>query len=782
MFRLRRGTASPPYLLFISFGLIFVCLALSSCTPKTEHLLLAAKQGDLDEVQALLDRGLPVTTTDKDGTTALHMAARWGRDVVATILLDRGAPINAMDRDGLAPLHVAAKVHQETITRLLLDRGAEIAVTDRMGKTPLHVAAEWEADAVVRALLDRRAPINVPDRDGMTPLHVAAEWGAEGIARILLDSGAQVAVADRDGRTPLHQAARTTRRLSAGNGQLGVARLLMEHGASLDARTTSGAAPLHIAAEGGALDAAQFFVDHGASIEARTADELTPLHMAVKNGHAQVAQLLLDRGALPTAADRSGKTPLHLAAEQGREGLARLLVRSGATIGSIDAEGRTALHEPAGRGHAGVVRLLLAQGASPDTADKRGWTPLHMAAFHGHDPVVRLLVSHGAPVGVADGLGLTPLHAAAMYGYETVTRLLVEAGASPVAKDRRGLTPVDYARENGKSTVAQSLGLSAAAAIPVGSAEIALPDLPLVKVDGSSTVYPLSAAVADDYQSANHDAARVTIGISGTGGGFQKFCRGETDVQGASRPIATKEIEACKANGVGYVELPMAYDALSVVVSVNNTWADSVSLSELKSMWEPAAQGKVTLWSLIRPEWPAAPLKLYGAGADSGTFDYFTEAVVGQPKASRTDYTGSEDDNLLVEQIAESRFALGYIPYAYLEPNRRRLKVLAIDAGKGPVFPSRETVVSGDYQPLSRPMFIYVNHRATARSAVKQFVEFYLSHAARHAEAVRYVPFREEVYRATIEKFHQGKKGTVFAGRSAVGIRIEDILSQEAQS
>jgi phosphate transport system substrate-binding protein len=660
-------------------------------------------------------------------------------------------------------LHIAARWARTAVVKALIERHAPADATDREGRTPLHVAAKVNGDAVV------------------TPLHVAAEWGAEGIARTLLAAGAQVAAQDRDGRTPLHQAARTTRRLSAGNGQLGVARLLIDRGASLETRTKSGATPLHLAAEGGAVAAAQLFLDHGAGIEARTTEAFTPLHLAVKNGHAQIVQLLLDRGASVAAADRSGKTPLHLAAEQGREGLARLLLEGGAAAGALDAEGRMALHEPSGRGHLGVVRLLLAAGASAQVADRKGWTPLHMAAFHGHEPVLRLLLSQHAAVASADAMGLTPLHAAAMYGYEAIVRLLIEAGASAGSKDRQGLTPVDYARENGRSAVLQSLGPSAST-MPAGSAELSLPDLPLVKVDGSSTVYPLSAAVADEYQSAHREAARVTIGISGTGGGFRKFCRGETDLQSASRPIAPKEMEACKANGVGYVELPVAYDAVSVVVSVNNTWADSVTLSELKAMWEPAAQGRVSLWSLVRPDWPAAPLKLYGAGADSGTFDYFTEAVVGEAKASRTDYTGSEDDNYLVEQIAENRFALGYLPYAYLEPNRRRLKVLAIDAGKGPVFPSRATVMSAEYQPLSRPMFLYVNHRSTARSAVKDFVEFYLSNASRQAEAVRYVPFRDEVYRVMTEKFRQGKKGTVFAGRSAVGMRVEDILSREAQS
>jgi phosphate transport system substrate-binding protein len=304
-------------------------------------------------------------------------------------------------------------------------------------------------------------------------------------------------------------------------------------------------------------------------------------------------------------------------------------------------------------------------------------------------------------------------------------------------------------------------------------------NLPLIKLDGSSTVFPLSDALADDFHLATKGSTRVTVGISGSGGGFKKFCRGETDVNGASRPILEEEMEACRKNGVRYFELPVAYDALSIVVSTSNTWIESLTVGELKMMWEPAAQGKITLWNQIRRDWPAALIKLYGAGSASGSFDYFTQTIVGKAKASRTDYAGSEDDNFLVDEIAGSRFALGYIPFAYLETNRRRLKAVAIDAGQGPVLPTRDAVVSGQYRPLTRPMFIYVNHRAAQRPVVKQFVEYYLSHAARFADEVKYVPLPSDTYQVALDLFRQGKVGTVFEGTAVGGKKLEELLPKE---
>lgn len=302
----------------------------------------------------------------------------------------------------------------------------------------------------------------------------------------------------------------------------------------------------------------------------------------------------------------------------------------------------------------------------------------------------------------------------------------------------------------------------------------------LVKVDGSSTVFPITEAVAEEFQKNTRGAVRVTVGISGTGGGFKKFCRGETDVQDASRPISTSEMEACRAGGVQYFELPVAFDALTVTVSPQATWIESITVAELKKMWEPSAQGRATKWNQIRSTWPDQPLKLFGAGSDSGTFDYFTEAIVGKAKASRGDYTASEDDNTLVQGIANDKHALGYIPYAYYEPNKKKLKAVAVDGGHGPVLPSRDTVENGAYQPLSRPMFIYVNANSAGKPEVKRFVEFYLAQAPALVPQVKYVPLPQQAYELALSHFRSGKIGTAFQGVSTIGIKIEDLLRREA--
>lgn len=303
----------------------------------------------------------------------------------------------------------------------------------------------------------------------------------------------------------------------------------------------------------------------------------------------------------------------------------------------------------------------------------------------------------------------------------------------------------------------------------------------LVKIDGSSTVFPITEAVAEEFQKDTRGAVRVTVGISGTGGGFKKFCRGETDVQDASRPISTSEMEACRAAGIQYYELPVAFDALTVAVSPQATWVESVTVEELKKMWEPSAQGRVTKWNQVRSSWPDQPLKLFGAGSDSGTFDYFTEAVIGKPKASRGDYTASEDDNTLVQGIANDKHALGYIPYAYYEPNKKRLKAVAVDGGHGPVLPSRDTVENGAYQPLSRPMFIYVSTKSAGKPEVKRFVEFYLAQAPTLVPQVKYVPLPPQAYELARSHFHNGKVGTAFQGLSTIGMKIEELLRREAK-
>jgi phosphate transport system substrate-binding protein len=240
------------------------------------------------------------------------------------------------------------------------------------------------------------------------------------------------------------------------------------------------------------------------------------------------------------------------------------------------------------------------------------------------------------------------------------------------------------------------LGMSAVIGAMVATVSVAAPDK-IVKIDGSSTVFPITEAVAEDFQKAMKGAVKVTVGISGTGGGFKKFCRGEIDIADASRPILEKEMADCKAAGVQYVEMPVAFDALTVVVNPKNNWSNVITVAELKKMWEPAAQAKVTRWNQVNPAWPDEPIKLYGAGADSGTFDYFTEAIVGKAKSSRGDFTASEDDNVLVQGVASDKNGLGFFGFAYYVENQKKLKAVAVEAGKGPVIPSEKTVEDGTY-------------------------------------------------------------------------------------
>jgi phosphate transport system substrate-binding protein len=304
---------------------------------------------------------------------------------------------------------------------------------------------------------------------------------------------------------------------------------------------------------------------------------------------------------------------------------------------------------------------------------------------------------------------------------------------------------------------------------------------PVIKIDGSSTVYPITEAVAEEFQKEKRGSAKVTVGISGTGGGFKKFCRGETDIQDASRPILTKEMEVCKQAGVQYIELPVAYDALTVVMNPKNDWIKNMTVAELKKIWEPAAQGKITKWNQVNPAWPDAPLNLFGAGSDSGTFDYFTEAIVGKAKSSRGDFTASEDDNVLVQGVSRDVNALGYFGYAYYAENTDKLKAVPIveKEGKPAVSPSFETVMSGTYQPLARPIFIYVNAKSVDKPEVKEFVDFYLKHAAKLVKEVKYVPIPDEDFKLVIEAFGKKKLGTGFGGVAEVGVLIKDLLKRE---
>lgn len=317
-----------------------------------------------------------------------------------------------------------------------------------------------------------------------------------------------------------------------------------------------------------------------------------------------------------------------------------------------------------------------------------------------------------------------------------------------------------------------------AAAVMAAVAGPALADA-LIKIDGSSTVYPITEAVAEEFQKAKKGAVKVTVGISGTGGGFKKFCRGETDISDASRPILKKEMEACAAAGIKYIELPVAFDALTVVVHPKNTWINQMTVAELKAMWEPAAQGKITKWNQINPAWPDAPLKLFGAGADSGTFDYFTEAVVGKAKSSRGDFTASEDDNVLVQGVSRDNNALGFFGFAYYEENHGKLKAVPIVNPKGKaVTPSIEAVMAGEYEPLARPIFIYVNAKSAERPEVREFVEYYLKEGAKLTKEVKYVPLGASDYKHALENFSKNKTGTGFGGEAEVGVKVADLLKR----
>jgi phosphate transport system substrate-binding protein len=293
-----------------------------------------------------------------------------------------------------------------------------------------------------------------------------------------------------------------------------------------------------------------------------------------------------------------------------------------------------------------------------------------------------------------------------------------------------------------------------------------------VKIDGSSTVFPISEAVAEEFQKV-HPGVRVTVGISGTGGGFKKFCAGETDISDASRPIKPTEVEKCGGAGIEYVELPVAFDGIAVVVNPGNDFVDVMTVDELKRLWQP--ESTVRTWSDIRPEWPDREIHLYGPGTDSGTYDYFTKAIVGKEHASRPDFTASEDDNILVQGISGDPDALGYFGFAYYDENRSRLKIVPIDPGDGAVTPSSSTINDGSYKPLSRPIFIYVSTAATEKPEVKAFVDFYIEHATELVPEVGYVPLPTTTYDVVKARFESKQTGSVFSG-TKVGASLEDLL------
>ncbi|HET9415732.1 MAG TPA: PstS family phosphate ABC transporter substrate-binding protein [Pseudolabrys sp.] len=323
--------------------------------------------------------------------------------------------------------------------------------------------------------------------------------------------------------------------------------------------------------------------------------------------------------------------------------------------------------------------------------------------------------------------------------------------------------------------------IAAAASILAGFSAPGLAQI--IKIDGSSTVFPITEAVAEEFQKSKQGRIKVTVGISGTGGGFKKFCRGETDIQDASRPILRKEMDDCKAAGITYLEMPVAYDALTVVINPKNSFVKSLTVAELKKMWEPAAQGKVTNWNQINPAFPSSPLKLFGAGADSGTFDYFTEAITGKSKSSRGDFTASEDDNVLVQGVSRDVNSLGFFGFAYYVENRDKLKAVPIvdKPGGKAVLPSMENVLNGTYQPLARPIFIYVNTAALKRPEIREFVEYYNKHGEKLAREVKYVPLPAKAYSYNLDTMGKMRLGTKFGGENKVGLTIEQLMKMEAR-
>ena len=307
-----------------------------------------------------------------------------------------------------------------------------------------------------------------------------------------------------------------------------------------------------------------------------------------------------------------------------------------------------------------------------------------------------------------------------------------------------------------------------------------------VKIDGSSTVFPITEAMAEEFQKEHKDT-QVVVGISGTGGGFEKFCRGEIHISNASRPIKSTEIELCKQNNIEFIELPIAFDGLSVMVHPSNDWVDYFTVTELKKIWQPEAQNTLLYWNQIRKEWPNKKLNLYGPGTDSGTYDYFTQAVVGREGSSRADFTASEDDNVLVQGISSDPLSLGFFGFAYYQENQEKLKLVPIskdEKGKlqDAVLPSTETINNGTYQPLSRPIFIYPSRQAVEDETVSQFISFYINsdNAQKLVSEVGYVPLPKELYLSVEKRFQNKTTGSIFTkSGSQTGVTLEQLLMEE---
>lgn len=330
--------------------------------------------------------------------------------------------------------------------------------------------------------------------------------------------------------------------------------------------------------------------------------------------------------------------------------------------------------------------------------------------------------------------------------------------------------------------IASPFALAACApSTPVAETTLVAPAAGKIVADGSSTVYPVTDAIAKAFRTTPEGAnAEIDVRFAGSTAGFRRFCAGETDISNASRPISKAELSTCVKNSVAFIELPVAFDALTIAVNPQNSWAKEITVDELKQVWQRAAQGKITHWHQIRASYPKQPLTLFGAGADSGTFDYFNDVIIGSTNASRADYVGSEDDNVLVRGINQSVGALGYIPHAYYKANQTLVKALPVDNGNGAVSPDDENIKNASYQPLSRPLFIYVNSKAAQdKPELRAFVEFYLQRAPSLVETVGYLPLPEEAYRLAEIQFTRGKIGTAFQGTPEPNITVAELLRRQ---
>ena len=321
-------------------------------------------------------------------------------------------------------------------------------------------------------------------------------------------------------------------------------------------------------------------------------------------------------------------------------------------------------------------------------------------------------------------------------------------------------------------------GLTFAAALLGLTLALAACGAGTIDIDGSSTVFPISEAMVEEFAKSSGGSTRLVIGISGTGGGFKKFCAGETDINNASRPIKQSEVEKCAENGVEYIELPIAIDGITIAVNPNNDFVQCLTVEDLHVMWSPEAEGRIKRWNEVRDEWPDQTMRLYGPGVDSGTFDYFTSVVNGEAQASRGDFTSSERDNVLVQGVSGDKSSLGYFGYAFALENRDILKVVAVDGGNGCVAPTNETINDGSYSPLSRPLLMYVAREAADVAAVRDFVRYHISPDREQLiEEVGFVAFPASVNELALARFEKGLTGTLFGGSDPQQGTVEEILA-----